>query len=83
MNFDDLKDALHKGKLAGAALDVHPSEPLKPDDPVYDLPNVQITPHMSGVMTDAQYSKLLCDVYLENLGRFVTGKPMLNRSTPR
>ena len=71
--FDDWKVEV------GAALDVHPVEPLSSDDPVYDLPNVQITPHMSGVMTDADYSRLLSDVFLENLARFVRNEDLLNR----
>jgi phosphoglycerate dehydrogenase-like enzyme len=83
IDFESLADALRSGHLGGAALDVHPREPLQPDDPVYNLPNAQITPHMSGVMSDADYSRLLCDVYLENLGRFVRGEPLLNRVDPR
>jgi phosphoglycerate dehydrogenase-like enzyme len=78
IHFDDLRQALQCNKLAGAALDVHPTEPLRPDDPVYDLPNVHITPHMSGVMNPDEYSRLLCDVYLENITRFVTGRRLLN-----
>jgi phosphoglycerate dehydrogenase-like enzyme len=82
IEFEALRNSLSRGRIAGAALDVHPKEPLLPDDPVYDLPNAQITPHMSGVMTDEDYSRLLCDVLLENLRRFVKGEPLLNRVQP-
>lgn len=78
IDYPALREALATRRIAGAALDVHPVEPLPPDDPVYDLPNVQVTPHMSGVMTEADYSRLLADVYLANLARFVRGTPLLN-----
>lgn len=78
IDFPSLRDALATGRLAGAALDVFPIEPLPPDDPVYDLPNVQLTPHMSGVMSEMQYSRLLADVYIANLTRFIQGQPLLN-----
>ena len=82
IDFAALQTSLRAGRIAGAALDVHPTEPMPPTDPAFDLPNVQLTPHMSGVMSDADYSRLLGDVFLENLGRFVRGEPLLNRVTP-
>lgn len=82
IDFTALREALTLKKIAAAALDVHPAEPLEPEDPVYDLPNVQITPHMSGVMSDEMYSALLCDVYIENLSRFVAGKDLFNHVKP-
>ncbi|MFP1626973.1 D-2-hydroxyacid dehydrogenase [Streptomyces sp. 5K101] len=44
----DLVDALHKRWIAGAALDVFVSEPLAPDSPVWDVPGLIVSPHMSG-----------------------------------
>lgn len=78
IDFPALRAALTTKRLAGAALDVFPTEPLPADDPVFDLPNVQLTPHMSGVMTEAEYSRLLAEVYIANLTRFVRGQPLLN-----
>ena len=49
-----LKDALDSGKVAGAALDVFPSEPIT-DYPLFDgYPNVVVTPHLGASTTEAQ-----------------------------
>jgi phosphoglycerate dehydrogenase-like enzyme len=71
----DLIAALESGKLAGAGLDVTDPEPLPADSPLWRLPNVIITPHISGnsPATDEQYTLLLT----ENLRRYVAGEPML------
>jgi phosphoglycerate dehydrogenase-like enzyme len=71
----DLIAALGSGKLAGAGLDVTDPEPLPADSPLWRLPNVIITPHISGnsPATDEQYATLLT----ENLRRYIAGEPML------
>lgn len=53
INQPDLVKALKEGKLAGAALDVYESEPLSPDDPLLQLDNVLLTPHIAGTTVDA------------------------------
>lgn len=54
INEPDLADALKSGKVAGAALDVYPTEPPPADDPLIGLPNVVHTPHLAASTEDAQ-----------------------------
>jgi phosphoglycerate dehydrogenase-like enzyme len=68
--------ALQDGRLGGAALDVFMREPLDPESPFWDLPNVIITPHISGAMED--YWTPLVALFAENLRRFERGEPLLN-----
>ena len=68
--------ALRDGRLGGAALDVFTKEPLDADSPYWDLPNVIVTPHMSGAMED--YWTPLVALFTENLRRFEAGQPLLN-----
>ena len=49
-----LAQALHDGRLAGAALDVYAIEPLEGDSPLREAPNVVLTPHLGGSTTEAQ-----------------------------
>jgi phosphoglycerate dehydrogenase-like enzyme len=71
----DLVAALTAGRLAGAGLDVVDPEPLPDSSPLWHLPNVVITPHISAStpMADSQRALLL----RENLRRYVAGEPML------
>ncbi len=73
---DDLVAALKEGRLAGAALDVFEIEPLPSDHPLWDLPNVIITPHTAG------YSPVVAGRHLaalvENVRRFAVGEPLGN-----
>jgi phosphoglycerate dehydrogenase-like enzyme len=73
---DDLVAALRARRLAGAALDVFEVEPLPADHPLWDFPNVIITPHTAG------YSPAIAGRHLatlvENLHRFAAGEPLNN-----
>jgi phosphoglycerate dehydrogenase-like enzyme len=72
----DLIAALQRKALAGAFLDVFETEPLTPDSPLWDLPNVMISPHsaaQSGGMFDA-----VARIWLDNLARWQSGAPLLN-----
>jgi phosphoglycerate dehydrogenase-like enzyme len=73
---DAVVEALQNGRLGGAAMDVFTREPLDPSSPYWDLPNVIVTPHMSGAMED--YWTPLVGLFAENLRRFESGRPLLN-----
>ncbi len=68
--------ALRNAQIGGAGLDVTPEEPLPSDSPLWDMPNVIVTPHVAGgspLRMDRTVS-LFCD----NLERFLVGKPLLS-----
>jgi len=69
--------ALQEGRIGGACLDVFDPEPLPKDSPLWDLPNVLITPHNShgGGRALALRRK---EVYLDNLRRFIHDEPLQN-----
>jgi phosphoglycerate dehydrogenase-like enzyme len=73
---DDLVDALRAGRLAGAALDVYEVEPLPASHPLWDFPNVILTPHTAG------YAPVIAERHLttivENVRRFARGEALLN-----
>jgi phosphoglycerate dehydrogenase-like enzyme len=73
---DDLVAALRSGALAGAALDVYEVEPLPAGHPLWDFPNVILTPHTAG------YSPVIAQRHLatlvENVRRFAAGEPLVN-----
>lgn len=71
-----LVDALYKGKIGGAALDVVEPEPLPSDHPLWTAPNIIITPHVSNA-SDLGFAARL-EVALENLRRYVAGERMLS-----
>jgi phosphoglycerate dehydrogenase-like enzyme len=72
-----LINALDKKKIAGAALDVFPEEPLPPENPLWKMPNVLITPHISGV--SPRYDERAVELFAENLRRYINDEPLLNR----
>lgn len=71
-----LAEALWEGTIAGAGLDVFEHEPLDPASPLWDLPNVIVTPHTSGFRPD--HWDAATDLFAENLRRFDRGEPLLN-----
>lgn len=73
---DQLVRALREGWIAGAALDVFAEEPLPPDSPLWELPNVIITPHCAG--STRTYLDRAIPLFCENLRRFQAGAPLLN-----
>ena len=68
--------ALHSGQVGGAGLDVFAEEPLPLSSPLWQMPNVIITPHSSGEEpgNHAQATR----IFLENAARYQKGHPLLN-----
>jgi phosphoglycerate dehydrogenase-like enzyme len=75
---DALIHALREGWIAGAALDVFEQEPLPPDHPLWDAPNIIITPHKAGISHPA-FAEETLQQFVDNLGRYVRGEPLLNQ----
>jgi phosphoglycerate dehydrogenase-like enzyme len=71
-----LVSALASGKLAGAYLDVFETEPLPPDSPLWDLPNVIISPHDAGA--SAGNDDRVAALFLDNLARWSRGEQLVN-----
>lgn len=71
-----LIDALGTGRLRGAGLDVFAREPLPEKSPLWHLPNVLVTPHVSGAST--RFWRRQTDLIVENLRRYLRGEPLRN-----
>jgi phosphoglycerate dehydrogenase-like enzyme len=77
-----LLTALREGCIAGAALDTHFAYPLPPDHPLWQFPNVILTPHISGSDRTPQFPERMGDLFVQNVKRFLAGQPLLNVVTP-
>jgi phosphoglycerate dehydrogenase-like enzyme len=69
--------ALQEHWIGGAGLDVVEHEPLPSDSPLFTLPNVILTPHISGM--SVHYGKRLAELFADNLRRYRSGQPLRNR----
>ncbi len=77
---DALVGALRGGKLRGAALDVFATEPLPPESPLWELPNVIISPHTAAL--SLQEDERIVELFAENLKRYLAGQPLRNPVDP-
>jgi len=71
-----LIQALQENRIAGAGLDVFEKEPLSESSPLWQMPNVIITPHVAG--GTPHYVDRLIDIFVENLKRYQAGDPLIN-----
>ena len=71
-----LAEGLRHGRIGAAALDVFAAEPLPESSPLWELPNVLITPHMSGDLVG--WRDALGAVFADNLRRWLAGAPLRN-----
>jgi D-3-phosphoglycerate dehydrogenase len=71
-----LVEALRRGRIAGAGIDVCKTEPLPEDSPLWDVPNLIITPHCAGY--SPRRSRRLAEFFCANLRRYLRNEPLLN-----
>lgn len=79
VNEDALVDALQSHHLAGAALDVFATEPLPVESPLWQMPNVIVTPHSSGASHSAGLRSE--KIFVHNVAQYLNGLPMTNEVT--
>lgn len=75
-----LVKALTEGVIASAALDVFDPEPLPAESPFWDMPNVIVTPHISGAVEG--YGHKATDLFIANLKRYLAGEALAHRANP-
>ncbi|MDX9991443.1 MAG: D-2-hydroxyacid dehydrogenase [Anaerolineales bacterium] len=76
LDTDALSQRLKDGKLAGAALDVFPEEPLPGNSPLWAQPNLIISPHISGY--SPHYNERAVQLFSENIHRYLAGLTLYN-----
>jgi len=72
-----LVEALEKGWIAGAGLDVFEVEPLSADSPLWKMDNVILSPHVAGF--SPEYDRRSIDLFTRNLRRYLEGRSLLNQ----
>ncbi len=68
--------------IRAASMDVHYAYPLPPEHPLWSMPNVVLTPHISGSCESPHFLDRGYDIFFQNLKRFLAGEPLLNELTP-
>lgn len=75
-----LTAALAAGRLGGAALDVFATEPLPSQSPLWDLPNVLISPHTAGL--SIRENERIVTLFTDNLRRYLRGDQLISQIQP-
>lgn len=78
-----LLQALREGWIAGAALDTHFAYPLPREHPLWAMPNVILTPHISGADMSQNFPARMADLFTQNVQKYLEGRTLLNEVTPR
>lgn len=76
-----LLEALEQGWIAGAALDTHYHYPMPANHPLWRMPNVIFTPHISGSSSSPHFLERIWEIFLENMRRDRERRPLLNELT--
>ncbi|QKJ32626.1 D-2-hydroxyacid dehydrogenase [Mucilaginibacter mali] len=74
--------ALKNNWIAGAALDTHYYYPTPPEHPLWGMPNVIFTPHISGSSLSPKFLERVWDIFIQNVQRLTGGQPLLNQLAP-
>lgn len=81
MDYDALAENLVSGHFHGAIIDVFDPEPLPADSPLWNVPNLLVTPHVSADDGDS-YVPMTLDLVFANMRRYLTGEPFENEVRP-
>jgi len=75
--------ALRENRIAGAALDTHYQYPLPPQHPLWKMPHVILTPHISGSSASPHFLERVYDILIRNIDRWMQGTSLLNELSSR
>lgn len=78
VSLDTLQSVLEDGVIAAAAVDVLETEPLPADSPLWDIPNLMLTPHISGNFHLQETFERIVDIAAANLSAYVEGREIGN-----
>ena len=81
MDYEALSDLLRSGHLRGAIIDVFDPEPLPPGSPLWSVPNLIVTPHVSADDGD-NYVPITLDIFFNNMRRYLKGEALQNIVDP-
>lgn len=81
IQLDPLLRCLHERWIRGVSVDVHYAYPLPREHPIWNAPNLIMTPHISGSVASPHFMSRIFDIFCQNIERMQSGKPLLNELT--